>query len=506
MLGALAAPLVRAYCAPRARRFLAALDDPAAAQRATLARIVGACAATGYGRSIGLAPEDDLDRFRSRVPIVGFGEVGPWIDAQRAGETAAIAPGRVRVYEPTSGSSGATKRVPYNDAMLGAFRGLFAVWTHDLLAHILRPRSGRTFMSVSPPIDGREGFTDDREYLGGPLRALVGRFIVAPPRLPDPEGFRDALACALAVAADLEIVSVWNPGYLLVLLEHFEAQRERLLPRLPRERRAPLERDPVPWDAVWPRLQLVSCWTAAGSAAPAHALAQRLPQARMQGKGLLATEAPVTVPLVAAGGCVPLVDEVFLELIGADGRARLLVEGREGDAYEIVITQPGGLLRYRLGDRVIVSGRHRGTPIIEFAGRADAVSDLAGEKLGEAFAAEVLARETRAGAFAMLVPVASAAGRPRYALLTDDASPDLARRVDAGLMHAFRYREARWLGQLDAAEAIARADMRRTVLDARTAQGMKAGDVKEAALETSTDRAARLLEVIVGRGPPAPHS
>ena len=101
--------------------------------------------------------------------------------------------------------------------------------------------------------------------------------------------------------------------------------------------------------------------------------------------------------------------------------------------YEVVITQPGGLLRYRLGDRVAVRGRHRGTPVLAFVGRADAVCDLVGEKLAEPFVADALARAVRADAFATLLPLAASRGPSRYCLLTDDDTPGLDRAVEAAL-------------------------------------------------------------------------
>ncbi len=499
VLGALAAPLVRAYCAPRAARFTAALEDPDGAQRAALARIVATCAATGYGRSLGLAPDDDLAAFRRKVPIVGYADLAPWIERQRGGEANALTPGTTRVYEPTSGSGGAAKRIPYNDAMLAAFRSLFAVWAHDVLTNLVRPRSGRTFMSVSPPLANAEGFADDREYLGGAMRALVGRFLVQPPRAADPGAFRDALAVAAVSAADLEIVSVWNPGYLAILMDHMETHRDRLLARLPEARRAPFERDAVSWRDVWPGLRFVSCWTDAHAAPAARALAQRLPQATLQGKGLLATEAPVTLPLAAAGGCVPLVDEVFIELLDERGEPRTLAEAEPDASYEVVVTQAGGLLRYRLGDRVVVRGRHRRTPVLAFTGRVDAVSDLVGEKLAEPFVADALARTLRADAYATLLPLAASRGPSRYVLLTDDDTPGRDAALEAVLCESMRYREARMLGQLDPVTAIVRRDMRRAVHDALAAEGMKAGDIKDRALQIDVGRAARLHARIAQR-------
>ena len=191
-------------------------------------------------------------------------------------------------------------------------------------------------------------------------------------------------------------------------------------------------------------------------------------------------ERTIFYPPVA--GNLPLIDEVFLELEDDDGRLHLLEDAEDGADYGLLVTQAGGLLRYRLGDRVRVRGRHRGTPLLEFAGRADAVSDLVGEKLGEPFVARLIAGSVRADAFCTLLPLLPEAGRPRYCLLTDDPNPELARLLEEGLGQAFRYREARLLGQLDTLEVVARPDMRRHVHDALVASGMKAGDIKDRAL------------------------
>lgn len=490
-----AAWLLRAGTARRAATFQRALESPARAQRVALAGILRACAGTEYGRSLGIAPTHGPDEFRARVPISDYAALEPWIARQRASGDAVIAPGRVRGYQPTSGSGGAAKHIPYNDALLGTFRSLFYVWAHDLLMDGLSVRSGRTFISVSPSQPPAGELQDDREYLGPVMRALIGGSLVAPPRAQpgDIAGFRDGLAHALVACSDLEIVSVWSPSYLLILLEHIGQHRARFCVGLSHARRAALTRDPPDWSGVWPQLQLVSCWTSAAAAGPAARLAKLLPHARLQGKGLLCTEAPVTVPLSAAAGCVPLLDEVFLELEQADGRLVLLQDAEVGREYSILITQPGGLLRYRVGDRVQVTGAFKSSPVIRFEGRADAVSDIVGEKLNEAFVGEVLRRHSAPGSFCLLLPVQPGAARPYYRLFTDDPRTVLADGVEHGLMDSYRYREARLLGQLDAVRATVRGDMRRRYHDALAADGMRAGDIKERALLPSLDRARRLL-------------
>ena len=61
-----------------------------------------------------------------------------------------------------------------------------------------------------------------------------------------------------------------------------------------------------------------------------------------------------------------------------------------GKRYEVIVTNGGGLWRYRLGDSVECTGHLVATPTLRYLGRAGQVSDLRGEKLCEPFVAEAL--------------------------------------------------------------------------------------------------------------------
>ena len=495
MIGAAAGALLRALTAARAARFQRALGDCAAAQRQTLARLVRAAAATEYGRHFGLRSDDDFDGLRAKLPLVNYTKLQPWIERSRSGEPDVLVPGCVRHFEPTSGSGAGAKLIPYNDALVASFRSLFAIWANDLLQHMLRPRSGRVFISVSPRLYAQSKARHEADYLSGVLRLLLAPFLVTPAfRQPDadPAGFRDELALMLIRCSDLEVISVWSPTYLLVLLEHVEARQAELAARLPRARRRPLETSHIDWARVWPQLQLVSCWTAAAASPPSQQLVRCLPQARLQGKGLLATEAPITVPLVQAAGCVPLIDEAFIELEDTTGSLCLLHQAQPDRDYAVIITTTGGLMRYRLGDRVRVTGRWRDTPLLDFVGRVDAVCDLVGEKLDESQVGAALRTLLPTTVYALLVPDVDAMPA-HYCLITDACIDNLAFTLDAALCAGHRYREARALGQLASPQVLTLPDARRLVHDLLIADGMAAGDIKDTALLYSLDRAARLL-------------
>lgn len=458
-------PVVEAALTPAARRHAAAWADPAAAQDAARARIWEGLRETRYG-----------ERFPSfaALPVVEWDQMAPYMARQQAGEAGVVTRDRVLFWEPTSGSGGAPKRVPYTAALRRCFSSMFAVWAHDVLTRGPRLRSGRIWFSVTPRFDAPEragdgapvGTADDRDYLDGPLRALVDPFWVAPRGLAaarDPEAWRRCVARTLCARRDLEGISVWSPTLLTVLLDWMEEHRDEL----PNGERI------GDWPALWPDLRFVSCWDAGSAALPAQALRARLPGVLVQGKGLLATECPVTVPRIGHDDTTaPLVADVVIELLDHRGDLLPLVAGRAGEHYDVVVSQPAGLARYRLGDVVEVHGSFGACPGLRFLGRRR-TSDLVGEKLTEAAVAAALALAEAPPGCALI-----AAG-DHYRLEVDAASvPDqLAARVDAALQREHHYRLARQHGQLGVIEAVAHPGRARAHLDAAPVWGADKGSV-----------------------------
>jgi hypothetical protein len=222
-----------------------------------------------------------------------------------------------------------------------------------------------------------------------------------------------------------------------------------------------------------------------------EALARRLPQALIQPKGLLATEAFVSIPF--AGFHPAALRSHFFEFIDENNQVRLLHELQESRTYTVVVTTSGGLWRYRLGDQVEVDGFVDRTPSLRFVGRAGCVSDRFGEKLSDEFVTRVL-REHCGGTevgecFAMLSPEESRAGFWHYTLyLEGHYNEDLANRVEDALCANPNYALCVDLGQLqplrffrierDAYDSFVRAEMSR---------GIRMGDIKPAALSLRTD-------------------
>ena len=349
---------------------------------------------------------------------------------------------------------------------------MFCVWAHDLISRGPAFATGKIYFSISPQFSGcvndrsgllptlqSTGLKDDSQYLDPWLQLLLSPFLVSPPsvrELRTPESFKWQLCRTLLEAERLETISIWSPSFLTILLDFIHRHRQELRQGLhiSASRSRLLDEPEIPWIELWPELKLISCWDSVTSADPAAGLRVRFPGVLVQGKGLLATEAPMTLPLIAAQGYVPILDEVFFEFEDQTGDIHLLHELQIGENYTIILSQKGGLYRYRIGDRVRVTHFYRNTPCLEFLGRSQGVSDLVGEKLSETLVQKVLqSLGLETAFFKCLMPVMQP--QPHYVLLLEQSQLDaatLAYRLDDLLCQLPHYRHARLLGQLAPAQ------------------------------------------------------
>jgi hypothetical protein len=315
---------------------------------------------------------------------------------------------------------------------------------------------------------------------------------------------------ALLRRRDLRVISVWHPSFLELLVGQATARWSELLDAvasgdspwvsaLPlaaqpewraqpdRTRAAELRRiGAEDWPRWWPDLQVVSCWGEQAAASGYRRLAARLPHVLVQPKGLLATEAVVTVPV---RGALPLaITSHFFEFRAlADGEIHRAHELERGAQYEVIVTNGAGLWRYALGDVVECTDVLLATPSLRFLGRIDNVSDLRGEKLSEPFVAECLRTlwpDADAPAIAVLRAVDDdTVGRYELLFSADghaESADSLATRLDTALHANPHYALARRLGQLAAVRAVpVPADFAQQAMRGEAAaRGGRLGDVK----------------------------
>jgi hypothetical protein len=464
---------------PAWRRFTRALPKPEEAQDELLRFLLARHADCAFGRAHGFGETQSYAEFARRVPLSRYHEAEEWIVRIRAGEARVLTADPVGHLVPTSGSTGARKLIPFTAGLQRAFNAAVGAWMVDLARQHPAIVGGPAYWSISPVANGKVaeasavpiGFDDDSAYLGGARQKLVAATMAVPPAVrgaADMESFRSLTLLCLLRRRDLRLVSMWHPSFLTLLFEAMPAAWDALVEDIRRGacRWEPALRGrPQPGRArelaalgpdapakLWPALRVISCWGDVMAEPGCAELRRRFPGVTVQAKGLLATEACVTVPF---RGHRPLaVTSHFFEFLGGDGGLRRAHELQPGVSYEVVVTNGGGLWRYRMGDLVEVDGFVGATPSLRFLGRVGNVSDLRGEKLSEVFVATVLNR-MGAGAggkwrFALLAPETDAEARASYTLFVEGSVADnTATCLDVALRENPQYALCRDLGQLD---------------------------------------------------------
>ena len=503
-----------ASCLPARMGFRHALHNPAATQSQILARLLQTNADSAYGRKYNFKRLRTVHDFQNATPLTSYEDLAPWIERIKAGESNVLTAEPVLMFEKTSGSADAAKYIPYTASLRHEFQRAIGAWIFDLYSQTPGLSSGNAYWCITPLAREREktrgglgvGFETDAEYFGQIERWLLRRLLAAPnelARITDLDTSLYATCRFLLQSPELTFISVWNPSFLTIVFEFLQTHAEQLLADLrdgalrpqraagvsPADEHRPISAGETPaarsfltpalqsklradpkraallhshWrkegrltaNILWPRLKLISCWTDASAKLALPSMQKFFPGVQVQGKGLLATEGVVSIPLVGQPGGALAVTSHFYEFIADDGkRIKLGHELEAGEEYTVVITTGGGLWRYKMGDRIRVVGFAEKTPLLEFVGREDSVSDLRGEKLSAAFVGKILDQhqisETWAGNFIMLAPVN--AETPFYTLFVEGRAnaERLAALLDCALRENPHYDYCRRLGQLD---------------------------------------------------------
>jgi GH3 auxin-responsive promoter len=519
-----AALLNSAWVGAQSRAWLAfrqALRRPQAVQEQRLSHYLRANAASEFGQRYRFGGIRSLGEFQDRVPLSSYESYEDAISRLCSGAHNVLTTARVHCLQPSSGSTRAAKLIPYTADLQREFSRAVGPWVFELARATPGVLGGPAYWSITPlagsedarpgmsaPGKARVGFESDSAYLGGWLRRLADGTLVACEDLKYAEDiveFRRRTLLRLMGERELRLVSVWHPTFLTLLLDALAGSWSELLEELarglppagrlrrepPRPHRArELARaDPGRPQTIWPRLAVVSCWGDAHAATLLAALRARLPGIAIEPKGLMATEAVVSVPF--AGQHPLAIRSHFFEFIDKGGNARAAWQLEHGESYSVVVTTGGGLYRYQLRDRIRVEGFLQATPCIRFMGKEDSVSDLRGEKLSEGLAANILSRllpvHVPGARFALLAPEIDGE-TPGYVLFVESPAPPAAQlsgALESALATNPNYAYCVRLGQLRpaAVERVAAGAAQR-YLERLRASGQRLGDIKPVALST----------------------
>ena len=509
-------------CRIELAKFRRSTQSVATTQVAVLREILDHNARSEFGRMHGFAGIRSAAEFQRRVPLAAYADFSEMIDRIGAGEGGVLTGEAVTLLEPTSGSSGAVKLIPYTASLRAQFQRGIDGWLGDLLHAYPALRHGRAYWSISPALGIEKttsagipiGFDDDTAYLGTVERRALKHLFAVPPELAkikDLEQFRYQTLLHLLAAEDLSLISIWSPTFLTVILSQLERRSADLWRDLPavrlqyrshrlRRRADELEKIFASADSladklrrIWRRLTLISCWADGASARYLGELSKLFPNVMVQPKGLLATEGFISFPLARRSGAALALRCHFFEFLDDRGDLRLADQLENGRSYQVVITTGGGLYRYRLGDTVEVVGFENQCPLLRFVGRADGVIDMVGEKVSEnlvrAALEQTFAKNGLAPQFAMMVPVEDER-QPGYRLYVQGRNDELTSAklatvrtaLEAALAQNPYYDHALRVGQLGKLQVHALSSSTESAWEIYEGEclrrGQKLGDIK----------------------------
>ena len=459
-----------------------------------------------FGVQHGFEEVNTINEYQRRVPLSDYEAFRSKILEIENGACNILFSQDVVAFEKTSGTSTGNKWVLYTESSLKDFRRAIVPWLkrvcdqYDLT-------NGYVYWPLSPATR-KQQYTQkkiplglqDTEYLGPEIHS----FFTLMPAVPDWVGRIKSVnkwqlytLYWLILRHDLKLVSVWSPTFFSVLLEAIDTYGDQIL-ALYREggsyknhllcsdykayERLQLFLKEKCTAILWPQLKLVSCWGDSSSSSFFQQLKNRLSQAHFEPKGLLLTEAVITVPdkdglpvLASSSG--------FFEFICA-GKTYLANELQVNTAYEVVVTTSGGLYRYRTQDLVSCENYVDGLPVLRFIGRSGIQSDLVGEKLSDASVSSCL---NSLPGFHLLSPQVE--GIPRYLLVVDTTNVEsdvkLQQKLEQCLMKNVQYAYATKMGQLNRLEVYRLDNALEKYIDCMMQQGLQFGDIKMPVLTTN---------------------
>lgn len=398
-------------CFPAWIKFYILIKNSEKAQKRKLKHIIKQNQNCKYGREHNFSQIKTYNDWKNKVPIIDYEDIERYVKDKNA-----LTSNLIKLYEPTSGSSGFQKLIPYTEELRKEFQNGIKVWLFDLYLHNPKLLFYKSYWSISPKTKTESsdiGFEKDEEYFSKIEQTFLNTIMVQPDLNGD---FCKNTKEKLKEEKDnIGLISIWSPTFLTSVLNNEIIK--------------------------FKNLKIISCWADASSKTYADKLTKDYPQAKIQPKGLLATEGITSFPLWSKG-CVVSYLSHFYEFMDENGSTYLLNELKQGKIYTVVLTNSGGLYRYNTHDSIKITSFYKNLPVIEFIGRDNNVSDFFGEKISENFVNNIFAQIFPVGYdFAVL-----SFKNNHYVLYTEQQCE--AKILEEFLQKNYHYRNCIEIGQL----------------------------------------------------------
>ncbi len=339
-----------------------------------------------YGIKFNFSEIKSYVDFKEKVPIISeYEKISSYINTIAKGDRNILFSDDILFFEETSGSSSASKLIPYTQDLKNEFNKAFAPWIHTMNKNYPGVFSGKAYWSLSPALKEnrfseagiRIGIEDDTEYLTKTIKFLYG-FIravnIKPNKFTSSDEFFIETWRQLINTKNLSLISIWSPSFLIQLFSVLKNNYAEL-----KTNRLPEKFNEVNLKVLFPKCKVISCWTDSSASIWLNELEKIAGGIPIHSKGLLLTEGVVTTPFNKHNYLS--YHSHFYEFLDRSGNCFRSHELKIGEKYTVLITTGGGLYRYNTHDIVKVVAITDSLPALEFMGRGNITSDLVGEKL-----------------------------------------------------------------------------------------------------------------------------
>ena len=485
------------------------LKDPSKAQERILESILKRNRKTKFGTDNSFDKILSINDYKEKVAVSKYEDYLPYIELLKRGDKNILTKSTIKRFFLSSGTSSTIKLIPFNRQLKREFQKAIAAWLNNIIRNYPSILFGKSFWIITPiakagypnskiPV----GFEEDGSYFGYIQKYLLQKLMAVPDevcQLNNSENYYYAVSYFLLKQKNLRLISVWNPLVLSNIIRKIIQYHHQLIPDIETGKLSFPDKvsyqievlfkkhlNPEPKDAIrlkhifqnidlkgesslltsklWPKLTLISCWTDSWASRFTTRLNEFFPGIPIQGKGLLATEAAITVPIKFKNStesvCLPAISSHYLEFKGVDDQNVYGVHQlKKGDKYEVIVTTSGGFYRYSLNDIVEVTGFYKNTPAFKFLGKSDIVCDITGEKLNETHVSSVIERIRKEFCLSSMVifisPLLTEA-TPNYIMFVEDIDnmivartySAIVTRLDELLSENYHYKNSRVLLQL----------------------------------------------------------
>jgi len=421
------------------RRFVAAAQQPEAAQHERLTTLLARAKDTEFGKQHDFAKIRTFADYRSAVPVQGYDGFEPYLLRMVEGERNLLIPDEPFFFGRSSGTTGTPKYIPVTEVYVAEYRLPRRVWARQVMQAFPGLVRGRMLTMHSPKIEGQTqsgvpfgsvtvGLSTPR---GKPQAALqMGPMDAVPKQVYLLEDFELKYYTILRMAAQQRIsfAAAINPSTLVLLAEKLDAHAEQLaedlesgtltgIERIPpdfrrslqgvlrkdrhaaaRIRRSRADHGHVVATDLWPQIAGLCCWK--GGSAPFYLsqLPKWFPGREVMDYGFLATEGGFSIPLSTQGasGVVSVLGHVLefvpeADMAQGDTSKAVLADGLEvGQRYRVLVTGAHGLYRYDINDVVVCTGHFHKTAEIAFVHKGGNMLSVTGEQVGESHVVEAM--------------------------------------------------------------------------------------------------------------------